>query len=175
MPHKDLEARRLYLRNWRERNRDNINRVQREYRARNLEDVRLRSRESAYKRYWEDEEVRQRVITNSKVQGSKKLQTVKGRLEHNLRSRLYQAVRKSYKSGSAVSDLGCSIDEFKLYIENQFDGGMTWDNYGKVWELDHVQPLVTFDLSNRMEFLEACHWLNIRPMTVGENRSRANR
>jgi len=97
----------------------------------------------------------------------------KFRLTRNLRRRLNHALMNNQKTGSAVSDLGCSIDEFKLYIENQFDEMMTWDNYGKVWELDHVIPLNQFDLSDRMEFLEACNWLNIRPMFCIENKSRS--
>jgi hypothetical protein len=89
-------------------------------------------------------------------------------LSERLRDRLRKAIKGNYKSGSAVSDLGCSIGEFKLYIENQFEEGMTWNNYGK-WHLDHVIPLSSFDLTNRMEFLEACNWLNIRPLWAIDN------
>lgn len=94
------------------------------------------------------------------------------RLADALRSRLRTALHGKQKSGSAVEDLGCSIPEFRLYIENQFEEGMSWDNYGEVWELDHVIPLNQFDLSNRMELLEACNWLNIRPLSCEDNRSR---
>lgn len=96
-------------------------------------------------------------------------------LARRLRDRIRTAVKQNQKSGSAVEDLGCSIDEFKLYIENQFDEDMTWDNYGKVWEMDHVIPLSHFDLTNRMEFLEACNWLNIQPVSINENRSKGGR
>ena len=90
------------------------------------------------------------------------------RLSCNLRSRLYQAIKSNQKSGSAVRDLGCSISEFKLYIENQFEPGMSWDNYGS-WHLDHVIPLSRFDLENRTDFLEGCNYLNIQPMWAVEN------
>lgn len=147
---------------------------QRRYLEKYPERVRAQKRESARRRYWEDETVRRRVIDRAAAQYRKKLTTVEGRIVHNLRGRLYQALKHSYKSGSAVRDLGCSIAEFKLYIENQFEAGMTWENYGE-WEYDHVQPLASFDLTDRQQFLEACNWLNIRPMWAGENRSRGRK
>ena len=100
----------------------------------------------------------------------KKREDINYKLASNLRSRISTAIKGNQKSGSAVRDLGCSIQEFKLYIENQFQSGMTWNNYGKNgWELDHVIPLSEFNLTNRMEFLEACNWLNIQPLWKLEN------
>lgn len=37
-----------------------------------------------------------------------------------LRSRLAGAISDNYKAGSAVEDLGCSIEELKQYLEKQF-------------------------------------------------------
>jgi len=45
---------------------------------------------------------------------------------------------------------------------------MSWDNYGE-WHLDHVQPLSSFDLTDRVDFLEACNWLNIQPLWAEDN------
>lgn len=52
---------------------------------------------------------------------------------------------------------------------------MTWENYGSEWHIDHVIPLSHFDLTDRMEFLEACNWLNLRSLWTKENLSRGNR
>ena len=93
---------------------------------------------------------------------------INARIADNLRSRLNKAVLKDRDGGSAVSDLGCSIARFKLYIENQFELGMSWDNYGK-WHLDHVLPLSSFDLTERAQFLEACNWLNYQPLWARDN------
>jgi len=99
--------------------------------------------------------------------------------KNNLKFKLAQLLRtrikfKSLKSGSTIKDLGCPISEFKLYIENQFESGMSWSNYGK-WHLDHVMPLSHFNLEDRMEFLEACNNLNIQPMWAKDNLSKGNR
>lgn len=89
------------------------------------------------------------------------------KIANRLRTRMNMALRKRYKSGSAVRDLGCSIEEFIKYIESFWEPGMSWDNYGNGpndWSLDHTLPLSSFDLTNREEFLKACHYTNIRPM-----------
>lgn len=85
------------------------------------------------------------------------------KLRRILRNRLNIALRNNQKVGSAVSDLGCSIEEFKLYLESKFQPGMTWDNHGE-WHIDHVVPLVAFNLENVLEFNKACHYTNLQPL-----------
>lgn len=93
-----------------------------------------------------------------------------------LRTRIRRAIRLKYKSGSAVSDLGCSIAEFKSHIEQQFQSGMTWDNWSqKGWHLDHKRPLAMFDLTNPDEFRTAVHFTNYQPMWARENHAKGAR
>ena len=96
------------------------------------------------------------------------------RLKHILRSRLCSAVRNKQKTGSAVRDLGCTIEEFKIYIENKFTEGMSWENYGK-WHLDHIKPLSKFDLTDREQFLQACHYKNMQPLWGIDNLRKGNK
>lgn len=92
------------------------------------------------------------------------------KLRKRLRQRIRQALHNNQKSGSAVKDLGCSISELKTYLESKFQDGMGWDNYGFYgWHIDHIKPLSSFDLSNREEFLKACHYTNLQPMWAEEN------
>lgn len=89
------------------------------------------------------------------------------KISNRLRTRMNMALKKRYKSGSAVRDLGCSIEEFIIYIESFWEPGMSWDNYGNKsdqWSLDHTLPLSSFDLTDREQFLKACHHTNIKPM-----------
>lgn len=90
------------------------------------------------------------------------------RLAINLRSRLNNALKGSFKAGSSVSDLGCSIPELRVYLEARFAQGMSWDNYGQ-WHIDHVKPLAKFDLTDREQFLQACHYTNLQPLWMEEN------
>jgi hypothetical protein len=93
-----------------------------------------------------------------------------------LRSRLKHALKGNYKSGSAVKDLGCSIEEFKGYLQAKFVEGMTWDNYGRDgWHIDHIKPLANFDLTNKEELLKACHYTNLQPLWAKDNLKKGNR
>lgn len=90
------------------------------------------------------------------------------RLRLSLRKRLYQAIKGQYKAGSAVKDLGCSIEYLKVFLEAKFFDGMTWKNYG-AWHIDHIVPLASFDLANREQFLKACHYTNLQPLWAEDN------
>jgi hypothetical protein len=97
------------------------------------------------------------------------------KLSTNLRSRLNIALKSNYKSGSAVKDLGCSIDELKTYLESKFSPGMTWDNWGiNGWHIDHIKPLNSFDLTDRNQLLEACHYTNLQPLWAKDNLSKSD-
>lgn len=88
----------------------------------------------------------------------------------NLRKRTGNALQRISKSGSAVRDLGCTIPELKFYLEGNFKDGMTWENYGrKGWVIDHAIPLAFFDLTDREQFLKACHYTNLQPLWATEN------
>ena len=101
---------------------------------------------------------------------------VRYRLAQNIQSRTWNAVRNSAKAGSAVRDLGCSIEELKVHLEKQFQKGMTWGNWSATgWHIDHIVPLSSFDLTDRDQFLKACHYSNLQPMWAKANLSKKNR
>jgi hypothetical protein len=94
------------------------------------------------------------------------------RLAKNLRLRLRGAVRSNARSGSAVRDLGCSIEELKVHIERQWTGCMSWENWGSgpgTWQIDHVYPLAQTDLTSRTQLLAVCNWRNLQPLWHGDN------
>ena len=94
------------------------------------------------------------------------------RLACILRSRIQKIPYK--KNGSAVRDLGCSLDELVNYLEKLFEDNMSWDNYGK-WHIDHIKPLSLFDLTDREQFLEAAHYTNLQPLWAKDNFTKAGK
>ncbi len=94
------------------------------------------------------------------------------KLSCNLRSRLANAVRNDQKAGSAIADLGCSIEDLKIHLEARWQPGMSWENYGKgkgKWNIDHVVPLCGFDLTKKDQITEACHYSNLYPLWETDN------
>lgn len=90
------------------------------------------------------------------------------RLALSLRNRTGQAIKSNQKSGSAVNDLGCTIQELKKFLENKFVKGMSWDNIGK-WHIDHIRPLKSFNLTIRKEYLKAVNFTNLQPLWAIDN------
>jgi hypothetical protein len=144
-----------YSRQWYAKNREKAVQYQREYRLKN------KQKQSEYnKTAYEKRKIRYANDVNF-------------RLAASLRNRLGRAIKSHYKSGSAVSDLGCSITDFKIYIESKFQIGMTWNNWSiNGWHLDHIQPLCKFDLTDSNQFKVACHYTNLQPLWVKDHREK---
>jgi len=132
----------------------------------------------AAKEYYKSnaEKINSRRLNNkeqfARYQRYKRNSDINFRLADNLRRRLNDALKRDQKSGSAVRDLGCSIEFLKQHLEQQFQNGMTWKNYGKVWEIDHIKPLCSFDLTIREQLLEVCHYTNLQPLSRKDNKEK---
>jgi len=103
----------------------------------------------------------------------KKRQCSTFRLKENLRTYFYRTITN--KSSSIFKYLGCSVEEFRVYIENQFSQDMTWENYGTFWELDHIIPIDIFDFSMEHEIHECWNYQNLQPLTINENKIKSNK
>ena len=93
----------------------------------------------------------------------------------NIRTRLYVAIRNGYKKGSAIKDLGCSIEELKNYLFSLFSSEMNWNNYGEYWHIDHKIPLSLFNLENVECFKKAVHYTNLQPLEKIANIKKGNK
>ncbi len=111
----------------------------------------------------------------------RKMQDLTFKLEKALRTRLRSVLKNNYKAGSAIRDLGCSVASLRLYLGMQFYGRldgteMTWDNYGiHGWHIDHIEPLSSFDLEDRGDFLAAVHFTNLQPLWAEDNYAKRDR
>lgn len=74
----------------------------------------------------------------------------------------------------AIKDLGCSIAEFKSYFELLFRGNMTWDNWGTVWEIDHIKTIGLFDMTDSKQVAEAFHFSNMQPLFLSEHKIKSD-
>jgi len=94
------------------------------------------------------------------------------RLKYILRNRLAMALKRGTKTGSAIRDLGCSVEYLRKHLERQFKVGMSWENFGKgarMWNIDHVIPLSSFDLSDLEQVKVAVNYKNLQPLWQSDN------
>lgn len=90
-----------------------------------------------------------------------------------LHGRLKSAVKKGLKDESSRKLLGCTIPEFKLYLESKFKDGMSWDNHGKFgWHIDHIKPCALFDLTDPEQQKICFHYTNTQPLWAKENHTK---
>ena len=90
------------------------------------------------------------------------------RIKYNLNVRLRKVLKRNSKRGKTIDMLGCSIEQLKFYLKFRFLSGMSWDNYGK-WEIDHVRPCASFDLSKPEEQCKCFHYTNLQPLWEKDN------
>lgn len=87
------------------------------------------------------------------------------RLRCSLTHRLRKVLKGMPRLVSAVKDKGCSNAKLKSYLESKFTSEMTWDNYGTYWELDHIIPFNSFDLTDKEQQLKVIHFTNLQPIS----------
>ena len=154
---------------YQEDNKDKIKAYQKAYHQDNK--YKLKIQMKAYYKVNKDKiKVQRKAYTNNRFKTD-----IQYKLSHNLRVRLYRALKDNYKIGSAVKDLGCTIQQLKQHLESKFQPGMSWDNHTlDGWHIDHIKPLSSFDLSDRKQLLEACHYTNLQPLWAKDNLSKSD-
>jgi hypothetical protein len=93
-------------------------------------------------------------------------------LRERIRCRIYQALKKQGISRKGKNKyLGMTIETYKKWLEYQFEDGMTWENHGKYWHIDHARPCDSFKFINENDdaIYECFNWKNTRPMVGSEN------
>lgn len=91
------------------------------------------------------------------------------RLAANMRRRLREVLGASGKGETSRTNsvLGCSPANLRNHIEQQFQPGMSWANYGS-WHVDHIVPLRSADSVDAL--VQLCHYTNLQPLWAQDNR-----
>lgn len=154
---------------YRELNREKINAQKREHYKLNKE--RLIKNSSDYKK------------NNRKRYNDLKINRKKNDPLYKLRITVSERIRQALKyhlagtykkKDSTIELLGCSIDELKIHLQNQFKEGMTWQNHGE-WHIDHIIPCAAFDLSKKEDCLKCFNYKNLQPLWAHENLSKSDK
>lgn len=88
------------------------------------------------------------------------------RLECIVRARIRKALRSQQviKSKRMLQILGCSLQEFRAHLEQQFTVGMSWEKvFSGDIHVDHLTPLRAFDMRDPEQLAQAFHYTNHGP------------
>jgi len=158
-----------YAKEYRDKNKAKVAKYQKDYQGKN------RERFAKYNKEYQDKNKEKINKQTSKYQRNRRKTDINFRITNNLRRRIGQALKINSKSKRTIELLGCSIEQLKQHLEEQFVEGMNWDNYGggwngkKEWVIDHIKPCVLFDLSKPEEQLKCFNYTNLQPMWAEDN------
>ena len=174
----NVEKKKGYQKAYRKQNREKLKEYEKAYRKQNAE--KIKEYEKAYRK-----QNREKIKEYNKAyqkqnrdniriyKRNKRKTNLNFKLSDNLRSRLHLSLNGKSKSKNTLKLLGCSVDFLKKYLENQFQAGMSWDNYGyNGWHIDHILPCASFDLSDPKQQQKCFHYSNLQPLWAKDNISK---
>lgn len=164
---KNKEHYAIIKKEWRAKNKDKVKKYNDNYRKNYPEKIKFKS-----KKYFQDH--KKEINQSYTLRRSTDIQF---KISHSLRGKLFNSIKKESKRSSALLLLGCSVKEFKKYIEKQFKPGMSWDKWGNgkdKFHLDHIVPIAAFDLTDYEQQKICFHYTNFRPAWSHENWSKSD-
>jgi hypothetical protein len=160
MKHEYAENQRQY----RIKNADAIRERRKLYRAKNAEKIKL-----AKQKY--GAENRDKI---AKALAERRARNPIARLANSMRRSIRRYLDAGQKGEmSSFEIIGCSKDDLRKHLESNFRRGMTWQNYGSYWHIDHIVPLIS--AKSPEEVKKLCHWTNLQPLTAFENISKGSK
>jgi hypothetical protein len=187
-------CRKEYNKEWRENNRARSNSYQsgtkeqrrlkaNEYRQKNKETINRRAKQRRLelgkpvkiKKILTEEELQKRRKAQHEYRRNKAARNDAFQLEIRLRCKIHQRLLRGLagqKKDPFIPLLECNFAEYKEHMESQFKEGMTWDNWGDKWQIDHVIMPRHFDLTKESHQKAFFHYTNTRPLWNKDNWSK---
>lgn len=119
---------------------------------------------------------RQKADGRTKIWAKRKLLKPVNRIIKSHRNRIQQLCKRGamQKQDSILKLIGCTRSELRTHLERQFKAGMSWDNYGREWHVDHKRPIASFDLTRAEEQAQCFHYSNLQPLHPLENMQKSD-
>jgi hypothetical protein len=112
---------------------------------------------------------------SEKKQRKRRSQKPHVKIVNNLRKRLKDILKAANAANQRTSQMiGCSGHQLKMHLQKQFKKGMTWDNYGTRWHIDHILPCASFDHTDKEQVKKCWHYSNLRPLDATDNITKAD-
>lgn len=114
----------------------------------------------------------EKIREGYKKQNDKRLSTPKGKLNSGMGRNISKALRENKRNRHWESLVDYTVSQLKEHLEKRFKDGMTWENYGTVWEIDHKIPKAVFNYERPEDIDFRLCWSlkNLQPLEKSENR-----
>jgi hypothetical protein len=156
---------RARARDYKRRNKEHIAEYNKNYKAEHKDDI---------SKYNKNYNIVNRATIQPRVTRTHKLRRQTDptfKYAHYLRSRINKVVKGEQRQ-HLVKTLGCSLDNFRKWLEYLFTDDMEFTNHGPYWHIDHIIPCAAFSPEN----IAICfHWSNHQPLLAEENLKKGDR
>lgn len=154
---------------WVEQNKEHVKQKSKEYRLKHGKEIdkktwqkrkndpEYREKHNAYIREWCKQ---------------KRKNDTEYKIKQNCRRRIREMLNNDNASGKTLSSekyTGCSTYQLQCHLERKFKDGMTWNNYGKAWHIDHIIPCASFNMNKAIDVMACFHYTNLQPLWSNEN------
>ena len=121
---------------------------------------------SARKRNWRERTNKEVSWNNNRFKTD-----INYRVYHLFGSYVRDSIKRGYATPKFEKVTGGSFEDFIKRIESMFREGMSWDNYGVVWNIDHIVSRRKFKYKTiyDVEFKKFWSLSNVQPLFVKEN------
>jgi hypothetical protein len=84
---------------------------------------------------------------------------------------------KNKNKNKTFEILGYSVEQLMKHLESKFVDGMTWNNYGSYWHIDHKIPASIFQYNSHKDkgFKMCWDLCNLQPLLKVDNLKKGNR
>jgi hypothetical protein len=160
-------------------NSNKIKKIDRSYKKRNKDLIKVKN-----KKYIEKN--REKINKTKRNIDKRRLkEDINYKLRKTISNQIKLALKKIMlnKTKSTLKYLNCTIQELKDHLEKQFEPWMNWTNHGKYmlktwddnssqtwsWQIDHIIPVSSFDLTKEEEIKKCWGLDNLRPLSAKQN------
>lgn len=154
------------------KNRDKKNEYAQKYRTKNKKII-SEKRKEYYKKNKSKILLRSKVYYNNRI-NSDPLFKLKKDTQLLVRDS-FRRKNLSKNNKRTTNIIGCTIEEFKKYLESQFEPWMNWNNKGLYngepnfgWDIDHIIPISTAICEE--DIIKLNHYTNLQPLCSYTNR-----
>lgn len=158
------EYNKVYYRNNAEKIKANAGKYYRENREhyKELNEKYRKEKSDYYKNYEKNHRERRKELWQEK------------KIDLNLHKSVIDSLKNNKPNYWCYTVLDYNYEQLRQHLELQFTPEMSWDNYGLVWEIDHIIPKNQFQFEsyNDLQFKQCWSLSNIRPILKSDNRTR---